>query len=646
MLKKSLLALVCLLMAAVPAGAQEPTEATAYFDNKPFGWATCSDLQGTPYQLTGGYYAKRPKTTVLYASGGDDRQALNHAIQNFDVVILDGSKGHFTISKTLDLKDVKNKSILGRNGARLCTQWYLTDELRQALIDADITKYSSTGGGGTLPNGQKIDEDRAYYTRLTLIEATGDVSESYRGSGIFKIRGAAENIIVRNLVLQGPGSVDVDGDDLVSNNGGNHVWIDHCEFIDAMDGSLDSGHNPTEMFVTYSWNVFRYTSRSFSHSYSNGTGWYQGFMQYITYADCIWGAGCNRRLPQADHVYIHMLNNYYNCPGNAVAIAVGAMSEALIEGNYAVSGVKGAFSPGSSSDLYYVCRDNVGFGSYNDKSNTTRTIAPPYTYYNMSGADVPAVLTSAGGAGATLDDPTPDVGQDTSPSAQTEAQTWDFGAWSEATVERLKADTEQWKENGTNYECLFSQTYQEPLTAGGEELSETRGLLFTVPAAGNLVIYTAGSGPSLRLNKTTNEVVIPQCRKGDEIELLLRTANGNEERGVTVSNATPDKCLGKGSSSAPYSATFAVQADGDVVLRPTGGIYLHAISLTRAVAGEKKTGDVDGSGLVDVSDVTAIISHILGKTPEGFDAAVADADGNGLVNVTDVTHVIAIILGQ
>ena len=223
MLKKSLLALVCLLMAAVPAGAQEPTEATAYFDNKPFGWATCSDLQGTPYQLTGGYYAKRPKTTVLYASGGDDRQALSHAIQNFDVVILDGSKDHFTISKTLDLKDVKNKSILGRNGARLCTQWYLTDELRQALIDADITKYSSTGGGGTLPNGQKIDEDRAYYTRLTLIEATGDVSESYRGSGIFKIRGAAENIIVRNLVLQGPGSVDVDGDDLVSNNGGNHV---------------------------------------------------------------------------------------------------------------------------------------------------------------------------------------------------------------------------------------------------------------------------------------------------------------------------------------------------------------------------------------------------------------------------------------
>ena len=343
---------------------------------------------------------------------------------------------------------------------------------------------------------------------------------------------------------------------------------------------------------------------------------------------------------------MQMLNNYYNCPGKAGAIAVGAVSGALTEGNYAVSGVKGAFSPGSSSDLYYVCRDNVGFGSYNDKSNTTRTIAPPYTYYNMPGADVPAVLTSAGGAGATLDDPTPDVGQDTSPSAQTEAQTWDFGAWSEATVERLKADTEQWKENGTNYECLFSQTYQEPLTAGGEELSETRGLLFTVPAAGNLVIYTAGSGPSLRLNKTTNEVVIPQCRKGDEIELLLRTANGNEERGMTVSNATPDKCLGKGSSSAPYSATFAVQADGDVVLRPTGGIYLHAISLTRDVAGEKKTGDVDGSGLVDVSDVTAIISHILGKTPEGFDATAADADGNGLVNVTDVTHVIAIILGQ
>ena len=57
-------------------------------------------------------------------------------------------------------------------------------------------------------------------------------------------------------------------------------------------------------------------------------------------------------------------------------------------------------------------------------------------------------------------------------------------------------------------------------------------------------------------------------------------------------------------------------------------------------------GDVDGNGLVNVTDVTHIINHILGKTDEGFRPEAADIDGNGLINVTDVTHVISKILGK
>ena len=57
-------------------------------------------------------------------------------------------------------------------------------------------------------------------------------------------------------------------------------------------------------------------------------------------------------------------------------------------------------------------------------------------------------------------------------------------------------------------------------------------------------------------------------------------------------------------------------------------------------------GDVDGNDQVNVSDVTATISHILGRTPDDFNAAAADVDGNGTVNVTDVTSIINIILGK
>ena len=57
-------------------------------------------------------------------------------------------------------------------------------------------------------------------------------------------------------------------------------------------------------------------------------------------------------------------------------------------------------------------------------------------------------------------------------------------------------------------------------------------------------------------------------------------------------------------------------------------------------------GDVNGDGSVSVTDVTMTISHILGRTPDGFNAAAADVNGDGSISVTDVTTIISIILGN
>jgi len=57
-------------------------------------------------------------------------------------------------------------------------------------------------------------------------------------------------------------------------------------------------------------------------------------------------------------------------------------------------------------------------------------------------------------------------------------------------------------------------------------------------------------------------------------------------------------------------------------------------------------GDVNGDGKVNVTDVSAIISHILGFTNENFNAADADVTDDGVINVSDVTAVINIILGK
>ena len=57
-------------------------------------------------------------------------------------------------------------------------------------------------------------------------------------------------------------------------------------------------------------------------------------------------------------------------------------------------------------------------------------------------------------------------------------------------------------------------------------------------------------------------------------------------------------------------------------------------------------GDANGDGTVNVTDVSAVISHILGRTPDGFNATAADVNADDVINVTDVSAIINIILGK
>lgn len=54
-------------------------------------------------------------------------------------------------------------------------------------------------------------------------------------------------------------------------------------------------------------------------------------------------------------------------------------------------------------------------------------------------------------------------------------------------------------------------------------------------------------------------------------------------------------------------------------------------------------GDVNADGIVNVSDVTALVNKILGTAD--YSDSVCDIDGNGTVNVSDVTALVNLILG-
>ena len=74
-------------------------------------------------------------------------------------------------------------------------------------------------------------------------------------------------------------------------------------------------------------------------------------------------------------------------------------------------------------------------------------------------------------------------------------------------------------------------------------------------------------------------------------------------------------------------------------------VYITAVN--EVVASEWQLGDVNHDGKVDVTDVTTLISYVLGNQPGNFflEEANVDGDANGRIDVSDVTALIALVLG-
>ena len=384
------------------------TVAADYDQNKPFGFCTRSSRTDAActYNITGGGCYSYPipsdfkgKVIVLKSNGQDMRNSIQNAIKQNDVIIFDGSDGDFMVSSNIYVEGA-NKTLLGINNARLCTKWYVTNDIITALNKAGVPNMSTHDGGGMLPNGQFVREEAEYNTRKIIIELTGDQSESYRRSGILTVR--QENIIIRNITFIGPGSIDVGGSDLLSFNGAKHCWVDHCAFSDGMDGNFDI--TVSSDFNTVSWCTFSYTERSYMHQNTNLIGYSDreptGFLN-TTFAFNWWGQGCVQRMPMIRVGKIHMLNNYFSSTTATNCINPRKNSEVLIEGNYFEKGVKRYFS---QKDAISVTWADSNFAEEPNQSGTPMsvgtTITIPYEYTVAPYADVPAAVKKH--AGATL----------------------------------------------------------------------------------------------------------------------------------------------------------------------------------------------------------------------------------------------------
>lgn len=383
--------------------------AADYDQNKPFGFCTVSSRSDAvlTYSVTGGGCYAYPlpdgfsgRVAVLTSEGPDVdmEKVIENAIKRNDVVILDGSKGDFMVSGKVDCT-VSNKTILGINGARLCTRWHMTAEMRKALDDAGVPDMNTHSGGGTLSNGSAVREEAEYNTRRIFIEMTGDAGEEYRKAGVFSLR-RCSNVIVRNITFVGPGSVDVGGSDLLTCTGSTNCWIDHCDFMDGMDGNFDI--NNSSDFITVSWCTFRYTERSYMHQNTNLVGYSDreknGFLN-TTFAFNWWGEGCRQRMPMARVGKIHILNNYYTCTTAANCINPRKNSEFLIDGNYFDKGVKKYYSQDDAIAVTWTPNNFIAEAGVQPAS-IGDAVTVPYDYVAAPCSEVPEMVKSK--AGATL----------------------------------------------------------------------------------------------------------------------------------------------------------------------------------------------------------------------------------------------------
>ena len=382
--------------------------AADYDINQPFGFCTRASRTdaASTYDVTGGGCYTYPvpdsfagRVAVLKSYGEDMRQTIEDAVRQNDVVILDGSNGDFIVSSNVGVS-ASDKTLLGINNARIRTQWFVTDEIRAMLDAAGVPNMSTSGGGGILPNGHRVREEAEYNTRKMIIEMTGDQNETYRNSGILSLRNC-QNIIIRNITFIGPGSIDVGGNDLLSCvNRTRNCWIDHCAFMDGMDGNFDiTGMSD---FITVSWCTFRYTEHSYMHQNTNLVGYSDrevpGYLN-TTFAFNWWGTGCKQRMPMARVGKIHMLNNYFTSTTANNCINPRVNSEFLIEGNYVEKGVKHFYSQSGAIAVTWTA-DNYIAEANGLPASVGAAVTVPYDYSVVPYCDVPKMVKN--GAGATL----------------------------------------------------------------------------------------------------------------------------------------------------------------------------------------------------------------------------------------------------
>ena len=221
----------------------------------------------------------------------------------------------------------------------------------------------------------------------------------------------AGNVIIRNMIVQGPGSVDVNGVDCITIDGSstNNVWIDHCDIYDGQDGDMDITNGAS--YVTVSWTKFHYTSASQNHQFCNLIGNSdsktsdRGRLK-ITMVYNWWTSGVVERMPRVRFGQVHVVNNLFDSPQTNYCVRAGIEADILVESNY-FDGVNDPIDLYENNFTAVTSRNNVYNNTTGNTAGSGTSFTPSYSMNIAPAANVKALVSNATcGAGATLPSPT------------------------------------------------------------------------------------------------------------------------------------------------------------------------------------------------------------------------------------------------
>ncbi|GGE42745.1 pectate lyase [Pedobacter psychrotolerans] len=285
--------------------------------------------------------------------------------------------------------------------------------LKSAIQNTSV-KVIQVNGTITIPSGGRISfQDQ---TGKTIFGSSGakliSADQTKDNSGIMYIK-RCNNIIIRNIIFEGPGAYDVDGQDNVTVDACNNIWVDHCEFRDGVDGNFDIKN--ISDYITVSYCKFSYlkppktggSGGSDDHRFSNLIGSSDGATAdrghlRITFVRCWWAQGCVSRMPRVRFGKVHIVNNLFNSTVSKSCVQAGFESNLLVESNV-FENVKTPIDLMDNTATAVQVRNNL-FTSVtgNTSGNGVNAFTPPYSLTILNASSVKATVTASNGAGATL----------------------------------------------------------------------------------------------------------------------------------------------------------------------------------------------------------------------------------------------------